>query len=260
MLLPNIASMFQWVNNFFQGGPNTSQDFLQLKRQSDGTILGWIDETGTPRGSLASSAALVSPPFFYSNDLLGLPGSTIGGQISTTGAWISGEHTSGGYNSWGFLPGGNGAIGGFPFHLPSQLTTSDISVNVLNSDSTNQYDVGIYGPYTYAAGFVSVPLACHTGPKSYNSTGGFTFVWTSPATLAPGYYFLMFTTAGTTSLNLALTGSGGNSGNSFFGQPLIIVNGLIGSSVGSTLPNSISVSLQVQPLSIFAAQVNFTLS
>lgn len=45
--------MFKWINNFFPDAPNTSQDFVQLIRQSDGTILGWIDETGTPRGSLA---------------------------------------------------------------------------------------------------------------------------------------------------------------------------------------------------------------
>jgi hypothetical protein len=49
MLLPNISAMKKWVNNFFPGSKNQSQDFLQLARQSDGTVLGWIDETGTPR-------------------------------------------------------------------------------------------------------------------------------------------------------------------------------------------------------------------
>jgi hypothetical protein len=51
--LPNVAAMFKWVNNFFPGAPTASQDFLQLIRQSDGTILGWIDETGTPHGNIA---------------------------------------------------------------------------------------------------------------------------------------------------------------------------------------------------------------
>jgi len=54
MLLPNISSLFKWVNPFTPAaGPTTSQDFLQCIRQSDGTVLGWIDETGTPRGTLA---------------------------------------------------------------------------------------------------------------------------------------------------------------------------------------------------------------
>ncbi len=53
MINPNAAAMFKWNNNFAPGAPSGSQDFLQLVRQSDGTILGFIDETGTPRGSLA---------------------------------------------------------------------------------------------------------------------------------------------------------------------------------------------------------------
>jgi hypothetical protein len=53
MLLPNISSLFKWINPFYPGVKNGSSDFLQLSRASDGTILGWIDETGTPRGSLA---------------------------------------------------------------------------------------------------------------------------------------------------------------------------------------------------------------
>lgn len=55
MQLPNISAMFKWVNNFFPGAKGGSQDFLQLIRESDGTILGWIDENGIPKGSLASS-------------------------------------------------------------------------------------------------------------------------------------------------------------------------------------------------------------
>lgn len=53
MLFPNITAMFKWANNFFPGAPSASQDYLQVTRQSDGTILGWIDEGGVRRGSLA---------------------------------------------------------------------------------------------------------------------------------------------------------------------------------------------------------------
>jgi hypothetical protein len=55
MLVPNITSMYRWVNTFFSGVKNQSQDFLQLVRASDGTILGWIDEAGKLQGSLAVS-------------------------------------------------------------------------------------------------------------------------------------------------------------------------------------------------------------
>jgi len=55
MLLPNISAMYRWANNFFPSTKTTSQDFLQLVRASDGTILGWIDEAGKLQGSLAVS-------------------------------------------------------------------------------------------------------------------------------------------------------------------------------------------------------------
>ena len=53
MLLPNISSLFKWVNPFYPGvKKNGSEDFLQLVRASDGTIL----ETGRARVSLALAA------------------------------------------------------------------------------------------------------------------------------------------------------------------------------------------------------------
>jgi hypothetical protein len=60
VLLPNVSSMYKWVNDFFAGAgaqSGGSQDFLQCIRASDGKILGWIDETGTLRGSLAPSGS-----------------------------------------------------------------------------------------------------------------------------------------------------------------------------------------------------------
>ena len=53
MIKPNIAWMYQWLNNFFPGINGESQDYLQIGRASDGTIVGWIDEEGHLQGSLA---------------------------------------------------------------------------------------------------------------------------------------------------------------------------------------------------------------
>src|SRR5208282_6511104 len=53
MLTPNISWMYKWLNNFFPGVHGESQDYLQVGRASDGTIVGWIDEEGHLQGSLA---------------------------------------------------------------------------------------------------------------------------------------------------------------------------------------------------------------
>jgi hypothetical protein len=53
-LIPTVGAMYRWVNNFFAAAKGSSQDFLQISRQSDGDILGWIDSDGIPRGSLAT--------------------------------------------------------------------------------------------------------------------------------------------------------------------------------------------------------------
>jgi hypothetical protein len=55
-LIPNVAAMFKWVNSFFPAAKGGSQDFVQLIRESDGEVLGWIDESGTLRGSLATGS------------------------------------------------------------------------------------------------------------------------------------------------------------------------------------------------------------
>lgn len=59
MIKPNIAWMYQWLNNFFPGINGESQDYLQIGRASDGTIVGWIDEEGHLQGSLAYGIPLV---------------------------------------------------------------------------------------------------------------------------------------------------------------------------------------------------------
>jgi hypothetical protein len=89
MIFPNISSLFRWVNNYQPGAPNTSRDFLQLIRQSDGTVLGFIDETGTPRGSLAlgSGGVRVLKGAFGTNYVIDSPSSWVdvdGTNLSTT--------------------------------------------------------------------------------------------------------------------------------------------------------------------------------
>lgn len=61
MSFPNISSMYEWLNNFFPAVSGGSRDYLHLKRQSDGAILGWIDENGVPQGSLAVSGGNLPP-------------------------------------------------------------------------------------------------------------------------------------------------------------------------------------------------------
>jgi len=53
MLFPNVSALKKLVNNFFSAAPGDSQDYLQIIRYSDGAIIGWVDEAGIPRGSLA---------------------------------------------------------------------------------------------------------------------------------------------------------------------------------------------------------------
>jgi hypothetical protein len=235
MIFPNISALKKLVNNFFPGAPNTTQDFLQLSRASDGTILGWIDETGTPRGTLASvPTALPTIPFFSNNPT---PGFT-----PNQGALIAGS----GGGTEGFVEFAN-SIGGFAFYLPAQITTSGIAVYVSTADSTNEYDIGIYGPLTepmpyvsFPPTFVSVtlPLVCSTGPTQYTSgSQAAAASWTTPATIPAGYYLMLFTTAGASGLDLRLGGA--SQSGSVDCLPFIAVE-LETNSTGSTLPDTVS--------------------
>jgi hypothetical protein len=233
MLLPNISTMYKWVNDFFSAAPSTSQDFLQLVRASDGTILGWIDETGTLRGSLASvPTALPTIPFFSNNPSPG---------FTPNVTKIAG---GGGFSY------GSGNIGGFAFYLPAQITTSGIAVYVGAADATNEYDIGIYGPLTEPMPYVSfpptyvsvtLPLVCHTGPTQYTSGNQAAAAsWTTPATIPAGYYLMLFTTAASSALDLTLGGVYQSS--TVDALPLIAVD-LFTSSTSSTLPSTVSGSL-----------------
>ena len=110
MLTPNVSTMYKWLNNFFPGVKGESQDYLQIGRESDGTIVGWIDENGFPQGSLVPAGILAVqssllaidtnlPQEVVNNNILtslyniainmesrgdGIPGSTIIANISWT--------------------------------------------------------------------------------------------------------------------------------------------------------------------------------
>jgi hypothetical protein len=240
MLVPNITSMYRWVNTFFSGVKNQSQDFLQLSRASDGTILGWIDETGTPRGTLASvPTALPTIPFFSNNPSPGFTSNLA--RIAGSGGGISG------------FSSGSGNIGGFAFYLPTQITTSGIAVFVGAADATNEYDIGIYGPLTQPMPFVSfppafvsatLPLVCHTGPTQYTSANQAAAAsWTTPTTIPAGLYFMLFTTAASSALDLTL---GGAEQTSSVDCLPIITSFFLTTSTGSTLPSAVSGDLATQ--------------
>src|SRR5271156_6544348 len=55
MKLPNVSSLFKWINPFFPGAKGGSSDFVQCIRQSDGQILSWVDENGFLQGNFALS-------------------------------------------------------------------------------------------------------------------------------------------------------------------------------------------------------------
>lgn len=48
MSSPNAFASF----SIFKGDI-TTQDFMHLVRESDGSVVGWIDQNGTPQGTLA---------------------------------------------------------------------------------------------------------------------------------------------------------------------------------------------------------------
>jgi hypothetical protein len=232
MQLPNIAAMYLWVNNFMSGSKAQSQDFLQLARQSDGTVLGWIDETGTPRGSLANPpSSLAGPGFIF-------------GTASRNNHVRIGAYN---YNDAPGFTSGSGSIGGFLFFLPTEITTSNISFPISNLyDASDEYDIGIYGPYTGVE--TTLELVCHTGPTIFGTPGiAPTTPWLdAPVGIPAGYYFLMFTTGG----NLQVSENAlGSFGCEAAGGP---VNGVSDgyfiptvstTSTASTLPSTIALSV-----------------
>ena len=112
MLLPNVASMFKWVNDYFPGAPSGSQDFLQLIEESSGTVLGWIDETGTLRGSLATGSG--------SGNAISIQGVPVSAIPPTDGQTLIYDSVSGTYLL--------GASGGVPGGSPTQIQFNNTGV------------------------------------------------------------------------------------------------------------------------------------
>ncbi len=235
MLLPNISSLFKWVNNFMPGAKGGSEDFLQCIRQSDGTVLGWIDETGTPRGSLANPpASLAGPGFIYSTNNPNRFNNILIGSYNFEGKGA-------GFTS------GSGTIGGYMFFLPTEIMTSNFSFTVNQwADATDSYDIGIYGPYTGVE--TTLPLVCHTGPAIYASTDVVaTTPWVnSPVSIPAGYYFVMFTTGAnlqSSGNSLGTFGSGVGGGNTNNWSDMYFVPTVTTTSSASTLPSTVALSV-----------------
>src|SRR5271170_1128698 len=61
MLTPNVTAAMTWTNPLYGAQNSGNEDYLWVKN-SVGTIIGWIDETGTPRGTLATEDGEQGPP------------------------------------------------------------------------------------------------------------------------------------------------------------------------------------------------------
>jgi hypothetical protein len=103
-----------------------------------------------------------------------------------------------------FINGANG-VGGILFFLPTIITTGHIIFKVNQTDSTNSYDIGIYGPFTGVE--TSLPLVVNVGSTIYSSLGATTKAWSQGSTtIEPGFYFMFVTTSGSSLVNLDFEG------------------------------------------------------
>jgi hypothetical protein len=96
-----------------------------------------------------------------------------------------------------FISGVANNVGGILFYLPTQISTTEIQFYVAQADAANTYDVGIYGPFTGSQ--TSVPLLANTGPLTYAvANTQVTSNWLQGSVkLAPGYYFINWTSSNT---------------------------------------------------------------
>lgn len=117
---------------------------------------------------------------------------------------------------WGFL-------------LPYNVTTTQVTYDVTTADKTaNDYDIGIYTN----AGSLVVDIGPTAGSTFSPSAGFKTLAWTQgPTSLAPGQYYLAFTTNCASAC--AKVASGGD--NISFA-----INTAAGASAGGALPSSIT--------------------
>ena len=174
------------------------------------------------------------------------------GFIFTTGA-RNNSLRIGAYNYDGVGPGftsGSGNIGGFMFFLPTEVTTSKLSFTIGQfADAADEYDIGIYGPYTGVE--TTLPLVCHTGPAIYASANvEATTPWAdAPVSIPAGYYFLMVTTGGNlqssgNALSTYGAAAGGGATNGI--ADMYFIPTVSTTSTGSTLPSAIALSVSLQ--------------
>jgi hypothetical protein len=139
-------------------------------------------------------------------------------------------------------------IGGFIFFLPTEITTTTFAFGFAmpeSSDSSSEYDFGIYGPFT---GVESVlPLICHTGPQTFSYDGGgpqlAEIPWASGSVSIPaGYYFLMLTTASSPEFGLEVPGLETSNQGSLVSTYLRFAASVITGSSNSTLPSTINIT------------------
>lgn len=103
-----------------------------------------------------------------------------------------------------FLNGGANGVGGFLFSVPFEIPTGNIIFDIGGADTTNSYDIGVYGPLL--SGSTSMSLVVNTGPTIYPSAITVKVPWLQGTTIiTPGTYFMFFTSAGSL-FTLGLTG------------------------------------------------------
>ena len=76
MLTPNVTAAMTWTNPLYGAQNSGNEDYLWVKN-SVGTIIGWIDETGTPRGTLAGGTALEVSGSLITSPANLLPGANV---------------------------------------------------------------------------------------------------------------------------------------------------------------------------------------
>lgn len=116
----------------------------------------------------------------------------------------------------------------FQFILPYSQSVTNIILNIIGSDGSNNCDVGIYD--------TGGTRKCHAGAQLFSSTGAQTFAMTGGAvTLSAGTYLLAITSAATT-----MTFSGVQCDNTLSGN--IFYYSTATTSSAGALPSSITVS------------------
>ena len=201
MSSPNAFASF----SIFKGDI-TTQDFMHLVRESDGSVVGWIDQNGTPQGTLATgggggtsifvNSVLVPNPNFLSgaginlqvvgsnvsvintgvtsiNSLLGAVSLTQGSGITITPSGnsliFSASGGAAGVSSLNTLTGALSLIAGTNVSFNS--TSSSITVNAATAATVTPWaDIQAFGGNPHKFAFNQPTAACTTVGGSPNVT------------------------------------------------------------------------------------------